>query len=87
MKCLVVRCCSTRNIGGHVVPAKGADEDDFAVNCAVADILWLRHTQLNIKGDNEPALQALIARGLEVLRIRTADDDSVTKIAKEDPAP
>ncbi len=66
---------------------KGADEDDFAVNCAVADILWLGHTQLIIKGDNEPALQALIARSLEVLHTRTADDDIVTRIAKEDPAP
>jgi len=87
LKCLIVRCYSTKNIWGHVVPVKGADEDDFAVNCAVTDILWLGHTQLIIKGDNEPALQALIARSLEVLRIRTADDDSVTKIGKEDPAP
>ena len=87
LKCLIVRCYSTKNIWGHVVPVKGADEDDFAVNCAVTDILWLGHTQLIIKGDNEPALQALIARSLEVLRIRTAEDDSVTKISKEDPAP
>ena len=87
LKCLIVRCYSTRNIWGHVVPVKGADEDDFAVNCAVTDILWLGHTQLILDGDNEPALQALIARSLEVLRIRTADDDSVTKIGKEDPAP
>jgi hypothetical protein len=87
LKCLVVRCYSTRNIWGHVVPVNGADEDDFVVNCAVADILWLGHTQLIIKGDNEPALQALIARSLEAFRIKTAEDDNVTKIAKEDPAP
>ena len=87
LKCLIVRCYSTKNIWGHVVPVKGADEDDFAVNCAVEDILWLGHTKLILKGDNEPALQALIARSLDVLRIKTADDDSVTTISKEDPAP
>lgn len=87
LKCLTVRCYSTKSIWGNVVPVKGADEDDFAANCAVTDILCLGHTQLILKGDNEPAPQALIARSLEVLRIRTADDDSVTKITKEDPAP
>ena len=87
MKCLIVRCYYTPHIQGHVVPVKGADEDYFTVNCAVADILWLGHTQPILNGDNEPALQALIARRLEVLCTKTADDDSVTKLAKEDPAP
>ena len=39
LKCLIVRCYSTKNIWGHVVPVNGADGDDFAVNCAVTDIL------------------------------------------------
>ena len=41
LKCLVVRCCLTKSIFGHVVPVKGADGDDFAVNATVAVSLWL----------------------------------------------
>ena len=45
----------------------------------VKDILWLGHSELIVKGDNEPALQALIQRSLEVLRANT----SVDKISDE----
>ena len=76
IKCLVVRCAATKNVFGHVIPRKGADEEDFAANRVVKIVEWLGHTELILKGDNEPALQALTARALELIRVR------VTKVAK-----
>ena len=69
IKCLVVRCSATKNVFGHVVPRKGADEEDFAANLVVRIVEWLGHTELILKGGNEPALQALVARSLEVIRV------------------
>jgi len=82
IKCLVVRCSATKNVFGHVIPRKGADEEDFAANRVVKIIEWLGHTELILKGDNEPALQALTARALELIRVRVA---KVIKIGSETP--
>ncbi len=32
IKCLVIRCSSTKAIFGHVVPCKGSDEDGYVAN-------------------------------------------------------
>ena len=77
IKCLIVRCASTKCLFGHVIPRKGADEENFTVNLVVKNIEWLGHTEVIVKGDNEPSLQALIARTLEVIRV-TAGVRSVT---------
>ena len=82
IKCLVVRCSATKNVFGHVVPRKGADEEDFAANLVVRIVEWLGHTELILKGDNEPALQALVARSLEVIRVKI---EQVAKISSETP--
>ena len=39
VKCLVIRCSSTKAVFGHVVPCKGPDEDNFVANL-VADAQW-----------------------------------------------
>ena len=64
------------------MPCKGADEQDFAANRVVKIVEWLGHTELILKGDNEPALQALTARALELIRVRV---DGVKKIGSETP--
>ena len=33
---------------GHVVPSKGVDVDQFAVDCLVGDILWTGYTRAYI---------------------------------------
>ena len=70
IKCLVVRCASSKNVFGHVVPRKGADEEDYVANLAVKIVEWLGHTDLILKSDNEPAVLALITRSLELIRVR-----------------
>jgi hypothetical protein len=52
-----------------------------------SDELWLGHIEVILKGDNEPALQALIARILQIARVKAQNDDEATlkKISKEEP--
>ena len=38
IKCLIVRCASTKCLFGHVIPRKGADEENFTVSLVVKDI-------------------------------------------------
>jgi hypothetical protein len=64
------------------VPRKGADEEDFVADLVVKAISWMGHTELILKGDNEPALQALISRTLELVRIKV---DRVTTVSTETP--
>jgi len=78
LKCLVVRCTISKNIFGHVVPCKGADEEDYVANLVVDDIIWLGHTELIMKGDNERSLQALVKRILEVIRVKATDVANIT---------
>ena len=70
IKCLVTRCDATKCVFGHVVPRKGADEEDFVAGLVVKAVEWLGHTELIIKGDSGPALQALISRSLGLVRVK-----------------
>ncbi len=89
-KCLVIRCFNTKSIFGHVVPVKGADEEDYAAGLVTTAVLWLGHLEVIMKGDNEPALQALIERSMHLIRIKVADGapgTSLKRLSKEEPAP
>jgi hypothetical protein len=79
VKCIVVRCLQSKNIVAHCVPCKGADEEGYVADLVVKNTLWLGHSELIVRGGNEPALQALVQRALEVLRINT----SVEKVSDE----
>ena len=39
VKCIVICCFSSGSIFGHVVPAKGADEEDYAANLVTSAVL------------------------------------------------
>ena len=78
VKCLVVRCYATKVIFGHVVPRKGADEDDFVAKLVVADVAWMGHVKLIIKSDQEAAPVALITRALQLLRCQVEELESVS---------
>ena len=74
-KCIVTRCLTSKNVFTHVVPCKGADEEGYVADLVVKDVLWLGHSELIVKGDNEPALQALMqrARGAQDQYVRRQD--------------
>jgi hypothetical protein len=86
VKCIVIRCFSSKSIFGHVVPVKGADEEDYAANLVTSAVLWLGHLEVIMRGDNEPALQALIERSMRLTRIKVMDenvDTSLKRLSKE----
>ena len=87
VKCLAVRCMQTKFLFAHVVPIKGADEEDYAATLVVNDILWLGHVELIVRGDNERSLQKLVTRSLDVLRVRARDheESSLEKVSREQP--
>ena len=80
--CLVVRCYASKAVFGHVIPRKGLDEDGIVVDRILQDLEWLGHTRLILKADNEPSIQALARRSIELAKIELKDLDQVSK---EDP--
>ena len=81
-KCLIVRCYASKAIFGHVVPCKGIDEDNLVVDMILQDLEWLGHTRIIMKADNEPALQALAKRAIELAKVELKD---LEQMSKEDP--
>ncbi len=87
VKAVLVRDMETKCLFAHAVPCKGADEEDYVASMVASDVLCLGHIEVILKGDNEPALQALIARILQIARVKAQNDDEATlkKISKEEP--
>ena len=81
-KCLVVRCFASKAVFGHVIPRKGLDEDGIVVEKILSDLEWLGHTRVIVKADNEPAIQALARRSIELAKIEIKD---MEQVSKEDP--
>ena len=59
-----MRDSETKAVFGHVVPRKGIDDKRFAVDALVSDIVWLGHTKVILKSDNEPAILKLLSESL-----------------------
>jgi hypothetical protein len=74
----VVRCSATKNVFGHVIPRKGADEEDFAANRVVKIIEWLGHSRLMLKSDNGPAVKALVRASLEIAKVEVKEIEQIT---------
>ncbi len=81
IKCIAVRCTSSKAIFGHVVPCKGLDEEGWVADTVVQDVAWLGHTKVIVKADSEPSLQALIKRVLEVARVECPEIQNLSKEA------
>ena len=79
IKCVVIRCLKTKVLFAHVVPYKGAGEDQYVSSLVVSDIEWLGHVKLILKSDNEPALRTLVAQSLERARIQCHGVESISQ--------
>jgi hypothetical protein len=73
VKYLLVRCFQHKAVFAHLVPQKGLDEKNIACDFVLQDIEWLGHTRVIMKSDNEPAVQALVARVIELAKIECKD--------------
>ena len=80
-----MRCFSTKLILAHVVPCKGLDEERYVANLVCDDVLWIGHTELILKCDNENALKALVRYTLEVVRVKAREDAPSTPAGDERP--
>ena len=79
VKYLLVRCFLSKNVFAHMVPQKGLDENNVACDFVLGDLEWLGHTRLIMKSDNEPAVKALVARVIELVKIECKDFDQISK--------
>ena len=69
LKVLVAYCGATGCIFAHAVPAKGLDGDGYIIEQLKQDILWLGHSKVVIRSDNEPALLQVVASTLVALKM------------------
>jgi len=61
VKCLIIRCHSSKAIFCWVVPYKGGDgEGGYVTGLIVTALRWLAWTRMILKSDNEPALLQLM---------------------------
>ena len=90
IKCLMIRCFQSRSVFARCIPVKGADEEDYAAKLVSGAVLCLGHLELVFKGDNEAALQAMIERAMQLLRVHAAEGSPGTglkRLTKEASAP
>ena len=59
----------TKCLFAHVVPQKGMDPQNYAVERLKRDIFWLGHSKIILKTDNEHAIIAVLRNTLKALRI------------------
>ena len=68
IRVIVGKCSATQCIFAHVVPQKGVDEEGYVVEELKNDIIWLGHSRVAIRSDNEPALLTVVERTARLLR-------------------
>ena len=79
-------CSRSRFIFAHPVIAKGVSEDQYAADAISQDIGWLGYTQVFLRGDNEPALIALLKESSRSMRIKN-DPTPTDSVAAEGSVP
>ena len=83
VKYVLVRCFASKSVFAHMVPQKGLDEKNVACDFVLGDLEWLGHTRIIMKSDNEPAVQALVGRVIELAKIECKN---FTQLSKEQSA-
>jgi len=69
LKIIVGKCQMSKCTFVHIVPQKGVEPRLYAVERIKRDILWLGHTKVRLKSDNESAILALLRNALKVFRV------------------
>ena len=81
LKVLVAYCGATKCMFAHAVPKKGVDPAGYIVEQLKQDVLWLGHSRVVIKGDNEPSLVQVIETTLSALKMA-----GITSASNGDPS-
>ena len=69
LRVLVLFCGTSKSMFAHAVPKKGVDPNVYVTEQIRQDVLWLGHSQVTIRGDNEPALVQVIDAALAALKV------------------
>ena len=69
----------------HVVPSKANSVDRYAAERVVEDIVYLGHTRVVLRSDNEPALVQLVSDALKGLRVQQLDSAAAEGSVPYDP--
>ena len=77
IRVIVAKCSKTQALFAHVVPQKGVDPDGYVVEQLRQDVLWLGHSRVVIRSDNEPALLRVVEKTVAALR-RSAGVESAS---------
>ncbi len=68
VKCMMVRCTSTKAMYAVVVPKKGPG-DHYGTDRVVDFVKWLGHSKIILRSDNEPALTSVVKDAIKTLLI------------------
>ena len=79
---LVGKDSKGKAVFGHVVPQKGVDPHDFAVDILMKDVGWLGYTAISLRSDKEPAIFKLLRHAVTEARIKV---ESVEQVLEEHP--
>ena len=85
LKVLVVYDGATGSLFAHAVPRKGPDEHGYVVDQIVGDVLWLGHSKVVMRTDNEPAILKLVLVALQALKVAGVDQASAEGSVPYDP--
>ena len=66
---MVTKCSHTHCLFAHVVPRKGTDDEGYVVEQLKNDILWLGHSKVVVRSDNEPAILRVAEKVTRALRV------------------
>ena len=84
VKCLIMRCHSSKTIFTWVVPYKGEGEDGYVTGLIVTALRWLAYTRVIMKCDNEPALATLVKAASKIARTELQE---LQQLGQEHPTP
>ena len=68
IRIIVAKCVRTQCLFAHAVPQKGVDPDGYVITQLKDDILWLGHSQVVLRSDNEPALVRVVEKVANALK-------------------
>ena len=66
---LVMYCSSSHKPFANGVPRKGADAEGCVVECMRQNVVWLGHSRVTIRSDNDPALVQVVERAIAALKM------------------
>ena len=69
LRVLVLFCGTSKSMFAHAVPKKGVDPNGYVTEQIRQDVLWLGHSQVTIRGDNELAFVQVIDAALAALKV------------------